>query len=103
MSPDPTRPRLTSFLPVLHSRRHVEAVRAATHPPAWRAAEQPEEFRPRSAAAPADRGDGAERFGQELARLRHAVRRGPAALRGNFFTLRDRKSTRLNSSHGYIS
>ena len=42
---------------------------------------QPQEHQPRPAAAPADRHHRAVRLGQELARVRHALRRRPAPLR----------------------
>jgi glycosyltransferase involved in cell wall biosynthesis len=54
---------------------------ARVHPPARRPAEQPQGLRPRSAPGPLHRGHGPERRRQVLARLRHAPRRGPAALR----------------------
>ena len=48
---------------------------------------QPQGDRPRPAARPADRRDRRQRRGQELAGLRHALRRGPAALRRDLLGL----------------
>ena len=53
----------------------------AIHPRARCAHPQPEGPEPRAAARAADRGHGPVRLGQVLAHLRHALRRGAAALR----------------------
>ncbi len=53
-----------------------------SHPHPRRAHPQPEEREPRPAARQAHGHHGAVGFGQVLARVRHALRRGPAPLRG---------------------
>ena len=56
--------------------------------PARRSHPQPESDRRRSAAQAPDRGDRAQRRGQELAGVRHPLRRGPPALCRDIFALR---------------
>ncbi len=60
----------------------------AVHPRARCAHPQPQEPQPRSAARAADRGHRTVRLGKVLADLRHALRRGPAPLRGIAVRLR---------------
>ena len=67
--------RYSSRLPFAHALLH------GFDPHPRRAHAQPQEHQPRPAAPPADRHHRAVRLGQELARVRHALRRRPAPLR----------------------
>ena len=65
---------------VAAGRLAVRGHRLPRHP--RRARAQPQEHHARAPARPADRLHGPVRLGEVLARLRHDLRRGPAALRG---------------------
>ena len=63
------------------SRFHFSKSQHGSDPHSRRAHAQPEEHQPRAAAQPARRDHRAVGLGQELARVRHALRRRPAPLR----------------------
>ena len=72
-------PKAAAVLPVSRSQPAAETHGIHTHP--RRPHAQPAQRQPRPAAAPAGRRHGAVGIGQELARLRHAVRGRAAPLR----------------------
>ena len=84
----PADRRLTSPACSLACARHAQSDRDQRHPHTRRTSEQPEKHQPRHPVPEARRHHRTERFGQELARLRHTFRRGAAPLRRNVFALR---------------